>query len=253
MTGATTAHVLSQLAADNGWYTGSQLEWSFGPARHVHARREAFLRKAFDRAAKMVADRPLRVLDVGCGDGVNLFRLRDLPDARFWGCDYNPLRLDRARALAPHAQFSQVEIRPDQPGPVPGGAHLLIFSHVIEHIQDDVAALSVIRSWLAPGGLCALLAPNEGCLVARLGRRWVDPWIQKETDHVHFYSGRSLRRVIRQAGWRVLEHAGEVLTVPSYRIQMGLIRRGWGYALLRGLHFAAPCQTTGHMFLLEAA
>lgn len=253
MNSAAPVHVLHQIAANNGWYTGSQLEWSFGPARYVHALRESFMRRAYRVAAARNPDRPVRVLEVGCGDGVNLFRLRDLKDASFWGCDYNPVRLERARALVPAAQFSQVEIEAGRPCPVPGGSHLMIFSHVIEHIAQDVAALAAIRSWLAPGGLCAFLTPNEGCLVARAGRKWVDPWIARETDHVHFYSSRSVRKLIRAAGWRVLRHSGEVLTLPSYRIQMGLLRRGWGYGLLRGLHFLAPCQTTGHMFVLEAA
>lgn len=250
---AATQQMLAQVAAGNHWYTGSQLEWSFGSARFVHARREAFLRQAFARVAQRVSQRPLRVLDVGCGDGVNLFRLRDLPQAKFWGCDYNPLRLDRARELAPHATIAQVEITAGQPAPVAQGAHLLIFSHVIEHIRDDVAALATIRSWMAPGGLCALLAPIESCLLARLGRRWVDPWIARETDHVHFYTPRTLRRAIRAGGRRVVCHAGEVLTVPSFRVQMGLLRRRWGYGLLRAMHFAMPCQTTGHLFPLEAA
>jgi len=248
-----SAHVARQIASENGWYTGSQLEWSFGSARYIHALRERFMRRAFAAVARRIADRPLRVLEVGCGDGVNLFRLRDLPQAEFWGCDYNPLRLERAAKLVPEAKLSQVEIAPGCPSPVPGGAHLIIFSHVIEHIRDDVAALTGIRSWLAPGGFCALLTPNEGCLVARKGRQWFDPWIARETDHVQFYTPRTLRRCVAESGWRVVWHSGEVLTVPKYRIQMGLLRRGWGFSLLRALHFLLPSQTTGHMMLLEAA
>jgi SAM-dependent methyltransferase len=253
MSARTTADIAARIAADNGWYTGSQLEWSFGPARHVHALRERFLRRAVSRARARFAGERLRIVEAGCGDGVNLYRLRDVPDADLWGCDYNPLRLERARQLVPQGSFSAADLSRGEACPAPGGAHLLIFSHVLEHLRDDLAALRALRGWLAPSGLCVLMTPNEGCLFARLRNRVLDPWILSETDHVQFYTKRSLRRRVREAGFRPLLWRGEVLTFPKYRFHMGLLRRRWGYLLLRAAHFALPWQTSSHMLLMEAA
>lgn len=249
--GPPNPKVAEAIARGDDWFTGSQFEWSYGDARFVHALRERFLRRAIAAVGRGVVERPLRVVEVGCGDAVNLYRIRDLPDVRLYGFDYNPLRIERARKLLPSAHFEVQEHGSSTACPVEGGAHLLIFSHVIEHIEDDVGALSALRGWLAPGGKVALLAPNEGCLFARLGREYFDPWIKEETDHVHFYTARSLKRVAERAGFRLLRLRREVLTFPKYRFHMGFLRRRWGYWFLRGAGCLLPCQTSGLQMLLE--
>ncbi|MHC4842020.1 MAG: class I SAM-dependent methyltransferase [Planctomycetota bacterium] len=236
--------VSNAIAEDNDWYTGSQLEWSEGPARFIHSLRESFLRFALSRAPGK------RIVELGCGDGVNLYRLRD-SGAELRGYDYNPLRVERAKKLVPEANVEQLDLSLGE-CPLAGQADLLIFSHVLEHIDDDMTALSGLRRWLAPGGVIALLVPNEGCLFSRIRMGWIDPWIREQTDHVHFYTRRSLKRLCREAGFQVSASRREVLTFPGYRFHMGFVRRAWGYRLLRTLDYILPSQTSGLMFLLES-
>lgn len=129
---------------------------------------------------------------------------------------------------------------------------MLLFSHVIEHIADDASALRKLRAWLAPGGVLLLLTPNEGCLFSQISRHVINPELKANTDHVHFYTRRKLKRLVRDAGFRILQMRGEVLHFPSYRHHMGLLRRGWGYTLLKIANFILPSQTAGWQLALEA-
>ena len=57
-----------------------------------------------DRPAQASSSAPLRILDAGCGDGINLLALsRIFADLRrpirLQGIDYNDLRIERAKAL----------------------------------------------------------------------------------------------------------------------------------------------------------
>jgi hypothetical protein len=129
----------------------------------------------------------------------------------------------------------------------------VIFSHVVEHLTDDLGALKQIRAMMHPAALLALLTPNEGCRLTRLGRKFIDPHLAAQTDHMHFYTRSSLRELVRKADYRVLSMRGEVLGFPSYRVHMSLLRRSWGYRLLRLANFLLPSQTSGWQVMLELA
>ena len=184
---------------------------------------------------------------------MNLFRLRDLNDCEFHGFDYNELRLARARKLVPSVTFTPWNLLEEKPCPISGGVHLLVFSHVIEHLKDDAGVLNRLRTWLAPGGGLALLTPNEGCLLARLQKSVFDPWIAQTTDHVNCYTYRSLRRLVTEQGFTIKLMRGEVFTFPKYRFHMALLRRRWGYAFLRIANLVLPRQTSGWQLFLEVA
>ncbi len=245
-------HVQERIAANDHWYTSSQFEWSFGVAKYVHALRQTFMLDWIERAKKRTARRPLNVVEVGCGDGVNLFRIGAAADCRLYGYDYNELRLERARELVPVAAFAPLDLAKRPECPIENGADVLIFSHVIEHIEDDAGALRHLRSWLAPSGVLLLLTPNEGCLSTRFDYRFVNRQLPAQTDHVHFYNRRSLRRLVKDAGFNILEMRGEVFYFPSYRHHLGLLRRRWGFALLRLARLLLPSQTDCWQLALEA-
>ncbi len=249
---AEPKQVQERIAANDHWYTSSQFAWSYGVAKHVHALRQDFMLGWIERAKTRTKKRPLNVVEVGCGDGVNLYRLSKAMDCRFFGYDYNELRLERARKLVPTAEFAAIDLAKHPACPVESGAEVLIFSHVIEHIDDDTGALRHLRQWLAPGGVLLLLTPNEGCMSTRFDYRFVNPQLPAQTDHVHFYNRRSLRRLVSDAGFNILEMRGEVFYFPSYRHHIGLLRRKWGFNLLRLARLLMPSQTDCWQLALEA-
>lgn len=73
---------------------------------------------------------------------------------------------------------------------------------VFEHLIDPRSAVARISEWLAPGGHFLLQVPNGASLTARiLGRRW--PLLLRE--HLSYFDGQSLRRLLEPAGFRVLD------------------------------------------------
>ena len=119
-----------------------------------------------------------------------------------YGCDYNIVRLARARARARDATLFLGDIL-DFPA-ADGAFDVVFFNHVIEHIPDDSGALATVKRLLAPGGLLVLGTPNEGAWWWQLAYRRA-PDVRATTDHVHFYTAETLAGKVRAAGLDILE------------------------------------------------
>ena len=130
--------VAQQVRQGNPWYLGSQFEWAERPSiRRIYQERYKFFRDCIGRVQKRIG-RPLRALDLGCGDGYWLWRLADLADVEWTGLDYNPVRVERARQAAPNADVRQGDVDELDPG---GLFDVVLLNQVIEHVSDDVGAL----------------------------------------------------------------------------------------------------------------
>ena len=135
-----------------------------------------------------------RVLDVGCGSGELLARMRDLG----WsveGVDFDPRAVEAARSRGltvrrgdlhthhyPDATFDVVHLR-----------------HVIEHVFDPVGVLAECRRILKPGGRLVLITPNSSSWGhAHFDRDWyaLDP-----PRHLHLFHVSNLRTAARRAGF----------------------------------------------------
>ena len=97
-----------------------------------------------------------RVLDVGCGSGGLLAYLRQHHPIQPVGVDLFPGTLPncvrRGVRLVGAADATAL--------PFPDGAFdLVVAQDVVEHIEDDLAALREIRRACAPGGLALILVP----------------------------------------------------------------------------------------------
>lgn len=110
------------------------------------------------------AGRALRVVDVGCGDGmataVAMAACAARPGASvsFVGFDWSVAALARARRRGVPVVRASI----DGPGlPLAGGSvDVVIMSELIEHLVDTDAALAEARRVLVPGGTLLLSTPN---------------------------------------------------------------------------------------------
>ena len=148
-----------------------------------------------------------RLLDVGCATGFFLA----LAKARGWhvlgsevsqfGASYAreklglDVRLGTLRSLAfDSASFDAVTMW-----------------DVLEHVTDPQAELTEVSRILRPGGVCSIITPDAGSIVARLlGDRWEE--YRRVREHVYFFSRHTISEMLRQAGFGVLrfESAGKV-------------------------------------------
>ena len=150
------------------------------------ARRE-ILADYLAREAALPAD--ARILEIGCGTGHNLPML-----ARFGSIE--AIEIDpAARAIASERLGQPVSASPlpGLPDIARGSYDLIAVLDVVEHIEDDVAALAAMRDCLMPGGQILITVPAH---------QWMWSAHDVVNHHHRRYSKRTLAKAIAAAGLR---------------------------------------------------
>jgi len=137
-----------------------------------------------------IARRPARVVELGCGSGNVLEALGEFGEALGVEADERLVAAARAAGL----DVRRGSLPHDVPVPT-GSADAVLLLDVIEHVDDDVAALGAARRLLRPGGLLLVTVPAH-------------PWLWSAHDvalgHRRRYTARGLRRTVEAAGLRVV-------------------------------------------------
>jgi SAM-dependent methyltransferase len=128
-----------------------------------------------------------RVLDAGCGSG------RNMVDLAHWGT-VTGVELSEAAAEAARGRHvgEVVEGSVLEMPFAPASFDLVVCLDVIEHLQDDRAALRELRRVLAPGGALLVTVPAY---------QWLWSGHDVVNHHHRRYSRTTLRRAARDAGW----------------------------------------------------
>jgi SAM-dependent methyltransferase len=178
--------------------------WRAGQVRRL----DMLVRAAGERVHGMI-------LEDGCGVGMYVEKLSALGGTVI-GLEYDRARTVEARTRSPHILNAAGEFVP-----LPASTFDLILSHeVIEHVQDDRAAICEMIRVLKPGGRIVLFCPNRGYpfethgiywrgrykfgnipLVNYLPRRSRD----KLAPHVRVYSSRDLEKLFDGLPVRFIE------------------------------------------------
>ena len=128
-----------------------------------------------------------RILEIGCGTGHNLPML-----ARFGTVE--AIEIDPvARGIASERLGKPVSAAPlpALPGIERGGYDLIAVLDVVEHIEDDVAALAAMRDCLKPGGKILITVPAH---------QWLWSAHDVVNHHHRRYSKTTLNTAIAAAG-----------------------------------------------------
>jgi ubiquinone/menaquinone biosynthesis C-methylase UbiE len=157
-----------------------------------------------------------RILDIGCGVGAFVRRLREFTP-EVYGFD-----IDRESVTTGADELRNLVLAVGEHMPYPDASFDVIFLHeVLEHVDDDVATLKEARRVLAPGGRVVIFVPNRlypfethGIF---LGKKYVfgnmplvnylpDVARSRLVPHARAYTTGGLRRVYRRAKLRPLLH-----------------------------------------------
>lgn len=196
-------------------------------------------------AAPQLAQPHARVLENGCGVGVYIGKLRAATPWVF-GLEYD---FERAAEAGRSYPPSLVVCAAGEQLPYPANTFDVILSNeVIEHVQDDAAALREMARALKPGGRLVLFCPNRWYPVEQHGIYWrgryifgniplvnylPDVWRNRLAPHVRTYTGHGLRRLLHGLPLRILTHT---------RIFGGydnlIARLGWAGRILRTVLYA---------------
>ncbi len=161
---------------------------------------------------------PARVLDVGCGSGVLLARMKSL-GWEVQGVEVDPggVTAARARGVAVHqGQLTEAKF-PDHHFDAVHSAH------VIEHVHDPVALLRECFRILKPGGKLVILTPNTASFGHKhFGSAWLnlDP-----PRHLILFNQQTLRSAAEQQGFIVERLDTTVRSAWVYGTLSRLIRQ----------------------------
>lgn len=155
-----------------------------------------------EEVARRGGDRPLRVLDAGCGDGLLSIALAMRhPSWRLLGVDIRNELLEGARDRARQRQLINVhfEFADLTRGLPEDGFEVVLAVECLEEIPDDMAALRVMASSLAPGGILVAHVPEQSWRAILPGSpsTWRDQVRQG-------YSAIEIANAVERAGLEVL-------------------------------------------------
>lgn len=138
------------------------------------------------------AERPSRVADVGCGTGATAETLLAAGVATVVALDASPEAL--AHTAAAHPRVTAVSAVAEALPVRDGALDAVVSLDVIEHLDDDVAALSAYRRALRRDGRVVIAVPAY---------RWAWSDHDERLGHRRRYTARRLRRSLEAAGFRV--------------------------------------------------
>lgn len=204
---------------------------------------------------------PSKVLVDGCGLGMYLRHLRHFTED-IVGLDIEFERLQEAKTKAPWVVNGVGEALP-----FASNRFDLILSHeVLEHVQDDQAAINEIVRTLIPGGRLVLFCPNRGYPFETHGHYWQGeyhfgntplinylprPWRDKLAPHVNVYTRRDLAKLFEGLPVKLIERR----TVFGAYDNIIACRPKFGKFIRRMLHFLekTPLQVFGlsHFWVVE--
>ena len=155
-----------------------------------------------------------RILDIGCGIGTYVRKLRELSEHAY-GIDVDPARV--ARGVTAGLAVAVSERLPF----VDGAFDVVLLNEVIEHVQDDAATLLEACRVVRPGGHIVIYAPNRlypfETHGVYLGKRYLfgniplvnylpNPLRRRLVPHARAYTHGGLRRLIAGLPAELITH-----------------------------------------------
>lgn len=192
-----------------------------------------------------------RMLDVGCGTGETLVQLQDLGWSVYGlDIDKNAVRLANRRGLAnvSYGSWEDVEKYPDK------FFDAIRLYHVIEHLDDPVGCLKLIRRKLKDGGELLIGTPNVGSLIAKVfGSHWYN---LDAPRHLFLFTPDNLTRLVKAKGFSVSSvrfcSAGGIIGSFQYLLGIPLLSRAWLVMLVYPIEWTLDIIGWGDVFVLYA-
>jgi 2-polyprenyl-3-methyl-5-hydroxy-6-metoxy-1,4-benzoquinol methylase len=138
-----------------------------------------------------------RLLDVGCGAGDWLLRMRDL-GWQAQGMDFDPGAVAEARRAGLDVRLGSLEEQ-DYSGQ---SFDAITLNHVIEHLPDPIGTLKHCFKLLKPGGKLVVVTPNGSSLGHHFFKaNWRGLEIPR---HLFVFSHGSLKKALERAGFETV-------------------------------------------------
>jgi SAM-dependent methyltransferase len=174
-----------------------------GPPTSLTDRLKArvYTKRIEDLVARLGRPGPVRLLDVGCGDGrlLNWYRSSAVGDRlQTFGIELDERAAERARAAGHEVVTGRFEVDTELEA---GSFDVILALHVIEHVDDPMGFARRAAELLAPGGIFAIATPNWD---SRDARRFRGAWGGNHFPrHWTLYDEKALRGLAQAVGLEV--------------------------------------------------
>jgi SAM-dependent methyltransferase len=174
----------------------------------------------FDIARRIVAknskEGTTRIADIGCGPGANMAAFAALGEVV--GIDATPELVEAARSNVGAEIFQATA---EETGLPEAAFDLVLCLDVLEHLQDDDAALAECRRITARGGHAIITVPAVRALWSRHDEGLM---------HLRRYEKAAFSRICRRAGFRIkfCSYFNTLLFLPAAMIRLIAPGRGVG-------------------------
>ena len=186
--------------------------------------------KLVSRYVNMTAG--MEVLDVGCGSGSFLQRLRQQHEVQASGVDFKNLtHLPFFEGVTFHEGLYYEQPLPDN------FYDIVTMWHFLEHDYDPVRTLETSLRVLKPGGHLVIEVPRLDCLTYRMyGKRW--PGVQAP-QHTVMFSKDMLLQFVKRSGLELVDYLPYGAFPAYFYLYAGLafhLRQGKGLNLRRSIY-----------------
>ena len=177
----------------------------------------AFLRMIRDYASTLSQDRPLTVLDLGCGTGVVIRQLAETlhPSSELHGADVSVSLLDEARKLASTERIRWDRVSSDHLPYAEATFDAVIMHTLLSHVRDPVGVLAEAARVLKPQGqLIVFDADHAGTTYGQpdyATMRRID-YLLTSAIATHPDICRQLPRHLKATGFILHRHRAEILS-----------------------------------------
>lgn len=147
---------------------------------------------------ELPSDKSAPILDVGCGFGQMLIRLKEAGYTHCKGIDIG----NESVGFCQQAGLDVVQIQSirEFSAANQGQFKLILMSHVLEHIpkEEVIENLQSIRKMLAPGGAFIVMVPNAQSATGVY-------WMYEDYTHYQLFTAGSLIYVLKSAGFESID------------------------------------------------
>lgn len=149
-----------------------------------------------------------KILDIGCGAGQWLSTFGDKWGK--YGVDVSKVAAEIAREFANADVFCGPF---EDYKPVDNFFDIISAFALIEHLHEPRMLLSWSHRHLRPGGILLLMTGDRESKVAqKFGYKWP---LYEPREHMHFFSARSLRCLVTEAGFRIVRYEWHRAVYPG--------------------------------------
>lgn len=190
--------------------------------------------------------RPLRLLDYGCGYGT-LLRMLGGGDVETFGYEPSDAR-QNAAALGQSKIFATLSEAAEG-----GPFDLFICTEVLEHAAEPRGILQFIKRIASPGAVAAITVPTcelsyvetslKGLVTAGGLSPVFNPW-----EHLNYFSAASLRRLLAEEGFEVINDFGRTRSLRDACAQFGDASSNAIINWIRIMKRAVQTTPTTHLF-----